>query len=170
MKSFHILLSNNFVFFSLIISVGLFFSINQINIEDFWYDEMATFWVSDPQISFKETYLRLLNSEHTPILYYLIVKYFFKIFGYNSELLRIINIPIFLISLIYFNLIMKKVSENRVFFLLASLLYVTNTFIISYTHEGRAFILFCLLSLMFINEYMSINQSIEKHTLSLIHI
>ena len=116
MKSFHILLSNNFVFFSLIISVGLFFSINQINIEDFWYDEMATFWVSDPQISFKETYLRLLNSEHTPILYYLIVKYFFKIFGYNSELLRIINIPIFLISLIYFNLIMKKVSENRVFF------------------------------------------------------
>ena len=72
MKSFHILISNKLIYFSLITLVGLFFAINQINIEDFWYDEIATFWVSDPNLSFKETSSRLLSSEHTPLLYYIV--------------------------------------------------------------------------------------------------
>ena len=162
MKPIQILLENRLIYFGLIILIGLFFSLYQINIEDLWYDEIASFWVVDPNISFKETYSRLLSSENTPLLYYIIVKFFFNFFGYNPDLLRVINIPIFIISLIYFNLILSKVSKNSIFFLLASLLFTFNSFLISYAQEGRVFILFCMLSLMLINQYILSNQSFKK--------
>ena len=59
--------------------IGVLFRIYNLNYDYLWFDEIVTFWVSDPKISFKETNLRLLNSEHTPILYYLIVKYFLPV-------------------------------------------------------------------------------------------
>ena len=162
MKPIQILLENRLIYFGLIILIGLFFTLFQINIEDLWYDEIASFWVADPNISLKETNSRLLSSENTPLLYYIIVKFFFNFFGYNPDLLRVINIPIFLISLIYFNFILSKISKNSLFFLFASLLFTFNSFLISYAQEGRVFILFCMLSLMIINQYILLNQSFKN--------
>ena len=162
MKPIQILLENRLIYFGLIILIGLFFTLFQINIEDLWYDEIASFWVADPNISLKETNSRLLSSENTPLLYYIIVKFFFNFFCYNPDLLRVINIPIFLISLIYFNFILSKISKNSLFFLFASLLFTFNSFLISYAQEGRVFILFCMLSLMIINQYILLNQSFKN--------
>jgi len=110
MKPIQTLLENRVFYFSLIISIAFYFILYQINVEDLWYDEISSFWVADPNMSFQETNDRWLKSENTPILYYIIIKFFFNLFGYDPNLLRIVNIPIFIISLIYFNLILSKVS------------------------------------------------------------
>jgi hypothetical protein len=162
MKPIQTLLENRVFYFSLIISIAFFFILYQINVEDLWYDEIASFWVADPNVSFQETNDRWLKSEHTPILYYIIIKFFFNLFGYDPNLLRIVNIPIFIISLIYFNLILSKVSKNIFFIFFGSLLFIFNSFLIAYAQEGRVFMLFCMLSLMLINQYMLLNQPFKN--------
>ena len=159
MKPIQTLLENRLIYFSLIVLIAFFFSLYQINIENLWYDEVASFWVADPNISFKETNERWLKSEHTPILYYIIIKFFFKFFGYDPNLLRIVNIPIFIIALIYFNLILSKISKNSLFIFFGSLLFIFNSFLISYAQEGRVFIFFCMMFLILINQYMLLYQS-----------
>ena len=42
----------------LLIILGIFLRFYQLNFEDYWYDEMVSFWVSDPNIAFQETILR----------------------------------------------------------------------------------------------------------------
>ena len=164
MKAIQTLLENRLIYFSLIILIAFFFSLYQINLENLWYDEIASFWVADPNISFKETSQRWLKSEHTPILYYIVIKFFFNIFTYDPNLLRIVNIPIFIIALIYFNLILSKVSKNSLFIFSGSLLFIFNSFIISYAQEGRVFIFFCMMSMILINQYMLLSQ-LYKNTL-----
>ena len=161
MKPIQTLLENRLIYFSLIISIAFFFSLYEINIENLWYDEIASFWVADPSLSFNKTHSRALN-ENTPLVYYLVIKLFFTFFSYSPDLLRIVNIPIFIISLIYFNLILTKISKNNLFIFFASLLFIFNSFLISYTQEGRVFILFCMMSLMLINQYMLLNQSFKN--------
>ena len=163
MNPIQTLLENRLIYFSLIIFTAFFFSLFQINIENLWYDEIASFWVADPSLSFNETYSRVLN-ENTPLVYYFVVKLFFNFFSYNPDLLRIINIPIFIISLIYFNLILAKISKNNLFLFFASLLFIFNSFLISYAQEGRVFIFFCMMSLILINQYLLLNQSYKNIT------
>ena len=162
MKPIQTLLENRLIYFAIIILLAFFFNLYQINIENLWYDEIASFWVADPRLSFIETYSRILN-ENTPSAYYFVIKSFFSFFSYDPDLLRIINIPIYIISLGYFNLILTKISKNNLFIFFASLLFVFNSFLISYTQEGRVFIFFCMMSLMLINQYMLLNQS-KKNT------
>lgn len=47
MKPIQTLLKNRLIYFSLIILIAFFFSLYQINVENLWYDEIASFWVSD---------------------------------------------------------------------------------------------------------------------------
>tara|TARA_B100001094_G_C18180276_1_gene800501 strand:+ start:774 stop:2186 length:1413 start_codon:yes stop_codon:yes gene_type:complete len=157
MKPIQTLLKNRLIYFSLIILIAFFFSLYQINVENLWYDEIASFWVADPSLTYIETYSRVLN-ENTPSAYYFLIKLFFSFFSYDPDFLRIFNIPIYIISLIYFNLILTKISKNNLFIFFASALFVFNSFLISYTQEGRVFTFFCMMSLILINQYMALNQ------------
>ena len=157
MKPIQTLLKNRLIYFSLIILIAFFFSLYQINVENLWYDEIASFWVADPRLTYIETYSRVLN-ENTPSAYYFLIKLFFSFFSYDPDFLRIFNIPIYIISLIYFNLILTKISKNNLFIFFASALFVFNSFLISYTQEGRVFTFFCMMSLILINQYMALNQ------------
>ena len=65
MKPIQTLLKNRLIYFSLIILIAFFFSLYQINVENLWYDEIASFWVADPSLTYIETYSRVLN-ENTP--------------------------------------------------------------------------------------------------------
>ncbi len=157
MKPIQTLLKNRLIYFSLIILIAFFFSLYQINVENLWYDEIASFWVADPRLTYIETYSRVLN-ENTPSAYYFLIKLFFSFFSYDPDFLRIFNIPIYIISLIYFNLILTKISKNNLFIFFASALFIFNSFLISYTQEGRVFTFFCMMSLILINQYMALNQ------------
>ena len=157
MKPIQTLLKNRLIYFSLIILIAFLFSLYQINVENLWYDEIASFWVADPSLTYIETYSRVLN-ENTPSAYYFLIKLFFSFFSYDPDFLRIFNIPIYIISLIYFNLILTKISKNNLFIFFASALFVFNSFLISYTQEGRVFTFFCMMSLILINQYMALHQ------------
>ena len=64
---------NNLLTYSLvfiIIFLGFVFRFYNINYENLWIDEIYSFWVTDPNLSFSETYLRLQTTESIPFLYY----------------------------------------------------------------------------------------------------
>ena len=134
----------------------LVFSIYQINLENLWFDELMTLWITNPELSNDDTFNKVIEHENTPPLYYFIVKFFFQIFGYNYELLRIPNVLFHFFSLFIFFLIIKKISTDIVFIYLALLLFSLNYFLISYVQEGRVYIFFCFTSLLFLNIYLNI--------------
>ena len=47
------------IFFLTIIFSGFFLRFYNLNLDNFWVDEIFSFWVADPSISLKETYLNL---------------------------------------------------------------------------------------------------------------
>ena len=38
-----------------IIFLGIFYRLYQANFDDYWFDEYFGFWISDPQLNFKES-------------------------------------------------------------------------------------------------------------------
>ena len=76
-----------FIIFIIIIA-GVFFRFNQINYEDFWIDEIFSFWIADPNISFFETIKRHNSIEQIPIFFNLMLKFFYSIFGYDVKIGR----------------------------------------------------------------------------------
>ena len=152
---------------SLIISILLiiFFSTYQINLEDLWFDELITFSITDPNLGHHETYERIIKEENTPPLYFFLIKFFFKLFGYNYQLLRLPNIIFNVISLIVFFSIIVKISKDKKFISLSLILFSLNWFLISYSHEGRVYSFYCMVSLIYIKIYLDIigkNNSITS--------
>ena len=62
-------------YITLILLIGSFIRVYNINYNDFWSDEMVSFWVSDPSISFKETIERIFSSQFM-VLNEILLKYF----------------------------------------------------------------------------------------------
>jgi len=56
-------------FFLLLLIFGGIFRLYNINFDDLWIDEIATFWISDPNLSLKESYINHLSLEQTPFLF-----------------------------------------------------------------------------------------------------
>ena len=94
--------SNTYISVFLSILVFFAFSISQINLENLWFDELMTFWITNPEINNHETFKKIINYENTPPLYYFILKYFFKIFGYDYQLVRVPNIIFHVFSIFVF--------------------------------------------------------------------
>ena len=45
-------------FFLLLLIFGGIFRLYNINFDDLWIDEISTFWISDPNLSLKESYIK----------------------------------------------------------------------------------------------------------------
>ena len=81
-------ISNKIIYLFLIIS-GVLTILYQINFDDLWLDEMASFWVADPSLSYSELIERQKISDwHNPILFNIILKNFLNLVGYNPDLSR----------------------------------------------------------------------------------
>ena len=61
---------NNSVSLVLSFLLLIFFSAYQINFENLWFDEISTFWITNPDITDAETYKNIIKYEKTPFLYY----------------------------------------------------------------------------------------------------
>ena len=69
--------SNNlkiYLFFIFILSFLV--RLYDLNYEGYWFDELFTFYVSDPNISFYESYIRIIDTENNNF-YQFILKIFF---------------------------------------------------------------------------------------------
>ena len=95
--------------FSLIF--GILIRSYNINYEDFWFDEILSFWIADPYISIGESLDRHHSIEQIPFFFNLLLKFIHGIFGYETHVGRYLSLffsILSMISIIYLSLIVKK--------------------------------------------------------------
>ncbi len=150
---------NNLLFYSvifLIILFGFIFRFYNINYENLWLDEIYSFWVTDPSLSFAETQLRVQSAEAIPFLYFYLVKICNKIFGYDPIVGRCFSAFFGFLSIFSVGILCKKFTKDKSY-LFATCLVSLNIFLIVNSQEMRVYIFtFFLISLsliFFLNLY-----------------
>ena len=137
---------NEIFFYFFFITIGILTIFYQINFEDFWLDEMHSFWIADPELSWNETFQRHLNSDyHNPIIFNLVLKYFLNIFGYNPEIARYFPLLFGSLFLIVIGPITYQVKKDNTF-ILSTLLTCLSIYIIKYSQEVRPYSLLLITS------------------------
>tara|TARA_B100001057_G_scaffold82360_1_gene77910 strand:- start:353 stop:1780 length:1428 start_codon:yes stop_codon:yes gene_type:complete len=137
-----------FYFLILIIGLGLFLRLYNINFEDLWFDEQAGFLVADPKLNITETILLSKNQDNgTSLFFNLILKKFFELFGYDPDIGRILTVFIGVLSIPALCYLTYQIKKNNGFILVAFLSSI-NWYLISYSQELRPYSLLFLLSIL----------------------
>ncbi len=133
-----------------------FLSINFINLSGYWFDEWCTLLNSDPNSNLKVIKERFWGDidkpqEEVPIYYYLILRLFFKIFGYTSENGRFFSLIFYFFSTfaLYFFLRLNFDKSKSLFI---SSFYFSTPFVLWMSNETRVdmfLIFFSIISLLF---------------------
>ena len=138
-------LSKNSLYIFLV-SVGILTIFYQINFEDFWLDEMLSFWVADPELSWSETLQRHKKYDyHNPLFFNLVLKYFLDTFSYNPEIARYLPLVFGSLFLIIIRPITYQVKKDNTF-LFTTLLACLSIYAIKYSQEVRPYSLLLLTS------------------------
>ena len=143
------LYKNEIIFVTLIILFGLLLRGYNINFNDFWSDEMVTFYLSNPNIDFSKT-IKLIFESNLMVSYELSLKFFHKIFGYNFEYSRYLTLFLSIISIFYFYKLIKN-NKNYYSALLGVILLSINIYHIRYSIELRSYTLTFLLTIILLN-------------------
>ena len=150
------------IFFFFLIFLGIFTIFYQINFEDLWLDEVSSFWIADPNLSYPETIARHNETDyHNPVLFNLVLKYFFKIFGYTPDLARYLTLFFGSLSFIFIGLISYQEKKNN-YFLLTTFLSCVSIYIIKYSQELRPYSLLLLTSSLNIFFYLRLFKEDKK--------
>ena len=156
---------NIFLLSILIILVGALLRYYQINFENYWFDEIHDFWVTDPSISLEETFSRRkITDDVSPYLWESILKMYFKIFGYTPEMGRYLSLFFGIISIPFIGILSYQVKKDNSF-LLTILFASINIYLIKYSQETRPYSLVFLLSiinLIFYYKIILINSTSPK--------
>ena len=152
------------IIFSIFILIGVFLRTYQLNFESYWLDEMISYWVADPSISFKETLIRRDEVEQTPVLFDIILKMYLKLFSYSPEVGRHVPVYFGVMSIPFIGILSYQISKNNSF-LLTVFLASINVYLIGYSQEVRPYSLIFFLSiinLIFYYKIISENKTIIK--------
>ena len=136
--------SNNFIYYFLVI-IGILTIFYQINFEDFWLDEMLSFWIADPDLSLEETIQRHKYDYHNPIFFNLALKYFLDLFSYNPENARYLSFIFGSLFFLIIGPITYQVKKDNTF-LLTTLLACLSIYTIKYSQEVRPYALLLVTS------------------------
>lgn len=131
-----------------------------INYDNLWFDEIASFWSTDPKLSFKESFERHGNLEQTPYLYFLILKINFSVFDYDSYYGRYLSLVFNILGIIFSTALIKKISNNNSY-LLALFLFASNIFLIKYSQEMRLYSMIFFLSSINLYLFYSLDKKKE---------
>tara|TARA_Y100000591_G_scaffold325966_1_gene347758 strand:- start:734 stop:2206 length:1473 start_codon:yes stop_codon:yes gene_type:complete len=119
-----------------------------------WHDEWHSIYVSDPNISNEETFLRYYGdkgdyilSEYYPSLYLFILKYFFKLFGYVDDNGRLLSL-IFGVLTIPIAMYLTNALKKGVDYIFVGLLISFNLFLTWQSIEIRAHSILAAVSLI----------------------
>ena len=134
--------------FFIILITAFVLRIYNLNFEDYWFDEQASFWVANPVLSFNETVERGKELDGgIGIIFNFILKNFFSIFDYSPNIGRylpfifgVLSIP----ALCYLTFQIKK-DES---YLLVGILSSINFYLISYSQEVRVYSLLFFVSIL----------------------
>ncbi len=120
--------------------------INNLNY-GYWYDELLSFYIADPSISFNELSERSKKYDDNLELYFWILRFFFQIFGYAPENGRYLSVFLSTVSVFVVYKIFFKFYSNKYFFLYI-FLFSINIFIIWQAKETRVASLVLLIFLI----------------------
>lgn len=147
-------------YLSLIIIFGSFLRGYNINFNDFWSDEMVSFYLSNPHIGFIDS-INLIFKINLTVTFEIILKYFHLIFGYDIYVSRYLNLFLSTLSILYFYKLTKNNSNDKVA-ILGILLLSLNIFHIRYAVELRSYTLSFLMVIIFLNLIFKQGQIREK--------
>ena len=124
---------------SLVILFGSILRGYDINFNDFWSDEMVSFYLSDPSLNFLET-IKLIFESNMMVTYEVTLKFFHKIFGYNIEYSRYLTLIFSIVSIFYFYKLIRN-NKNYYSAILGIVLLSINIYHIRYGIELRSYTL-----------------------------
>ena len=108
----------NIILYLILIIIGIFTIYYQLNFEDFWLDEMSSFWIADPTLTYSETIDRHKETDwHNPILFNILLKNFLKFAGYEPSYARYLSLFFGSLSLVMFGLISLQEKKITTLFL-----------------------------------------------------
>ena len=145
----------------LILLSGILFRAYNINFDDYWYDEIISFWVSSPEHNFSKSFDIHNKIEINTYTYHFLLKTTYHFFGYDPTYGRyfsaIFGIFSLLLIILFFNNQKNKNLNNFTLFLLS-----LNIYHISYSQEARVYSIlffFSLLSFLFFIRCMEKQKS-----------
>ena len=165
------ILKKNISLIILIIS-GILLRLHDYNSEDLWFDELLSFWVSDPNISFFETFNRNSDVNAGGIVFAYILKLFFSIFGYNADIARISTILFGVISLLCLVILTNKLKIKNILILLI-FLFGFNSYLISYDHELRLYssiVFLSILNFIFFKNLVKKKRNLDFLLISIVNL
>jgi len=122
--------------------IAIFSRIAHSLAKEFWYDEAFTgILIQQP---WKEM-IRMIRSDIHPPLYYILLKTWSTVFGYEAFALRAFSIFANIAHLGIFYIFIKKYFSDKKFALIAAMLFAVNPFLIAYSAEARMYTLFAFL-------------------------
>ena len=145
-------------FFLIFLIVGIVLRFYNLNYDDFWFDEIATFWVSEPSINFSESINRNIQIEGSLFIYNFIVYFLNNLFGYEPINIRLYSVFFGTLSIIVFLFLCKNIFKSYNACIFATSLFCLNIFLIRYSQEGRMYsflVLVSLLSIFFITKILN---------------
>ena len=122
----------------LLLILGVIFRLYNINFDNLWIDEISSFWISNPDFDFKESYLNHKSLEQTPYLFNLIIKIFFTVFGYDINLARIVPCIFSIFGILSVAYLSKLLSKKNAY-IFSTFLISFNIFLINYSQELRVY-------------------------------
>lgn len=150
------------IIFSILLS-GITFRLYNLNIENFWIDEMVTFWVADPLITINETINRNIETD-LHFFFNLILKLYFSITSYEIIFGRYLSAALSILSIfsiLYLSTILK--TKNYIFLLF---LISFNIYLVKYAQELRSYsLIFFLTSVSLIFFFKITDKNYKKKNL-----
>ena len=143
---------NTIIYYTfLTILCGFIFRFYNLSFENLWFDEIVSFYIADPKISFFESYQRNNSGEGTPFLFNFLLKILHMIFGYTPNIGRYFSCAVSVLS-IFSMIFLAKTIKNNNSYLLIIFLVSLNIFLIQYSQELRVYSLvffLCTMTLIF---------------------
>lgn len=158
MKLFSDLKKNYWLF--VILLLGAILRFYHIDFQSIWLDEIHTMNESNPNTKISELYNAIMAGEQMPPLYFYLLYFVFKVFGYTTLVARLFSAVLGVITIFAFYKFSKELFNKKVA-LIASFLLSINSFHLYYSQEARPYILlllFSILSFYGLVRYIKINN------------
>lgn len=146
---------NYFLIIFFLLIFGSFLRTYNVNYNDLWSDEMVSFWVADPSLSFGETFYRIFSSNWM-VLFEFCLKYFHIMFGYDVNISRYFSVTISIASLVAFTALLNQIS-NRKSVIFGLFILSINIYHLSFSIELRSYIFSFFFVILFI--YLAFKKS-----------
>lgn len=137
--------NNGLLIIAVIISI--LFNFYHVDYQSIWLDEIHSINEANPSVSLVDLYAIIKTGEQMPPLYFYILYFLFKVFGYKTIVGRLLSAFIGVITVYAIYLLGKKLYNNKAG-QIAALLLSVNYFHLYYSQEIRPYVFFELFTIL----------------------